>query len=790
MNRFFFIAVAVFSMLFLLSCGGGKSDKCPEGYTWDGVECKKDDVVNPDKDSNENQDKDQKNDVDQTENDLEQDDNENNDDDQGYTGSCVEVKAGGTLEINVETKVLTIGAVTLNGKNDDENLFGELWGENKATLSEFKIADIDSELSGKKFKIPVGSYDFGFKSSSFENRIVIAENIDFSSDQTINVDLPLFHFSGAVQKNGGVLSVGTGMEDVTKIILRSGSFEKVVPYSDFSSFDITVPKGKYSVYFEGELASGEGLFKGTVLSADNGIEIEDDVNLNINIETVTIKGDAVNKGYNVETGQIVIVETPPFDNISSILIPDLASKSYSATIIKGVRVEVLYLPETDSYPAKYIKLETWDDTSANKTQNIILDFGRIYGSVTFLGNATLPSASKCNGADCTRGKLKLSGFDSSFVVKDFGMSGDDLTYEALVVRRTENIVPDPDNPPSGTITVYNPKVYSMNFESHINNVSGAFEYSPFTVPLKYLNNDGVLASSFTFQNVAEEFVSEKEINFNIAPAVVEGTIALNGSAFTTSKNDFIKIRDLNGIEIPVVNLSELSDETFSFLAPVGEYDIIYEGEGVLGNEFKVSLERDFNISGNLTGKNLSIVTSKIIIDITVNGTSFKEWVKNSETLDGYDIVVNPDKTAANYFINVVKPESDNYYGEVISGLTINAYLNLFFKSSEKKEKSFVRVPLLLSHSMSSDKVADIPVKLTDYSSVVKLNGSPVAGASDHIAQLIIPGQNRTELFYPASGEAKALFKSGEHKSPAPELALNDGFDTKQTIKLECIYFGE
>jgi hypothetical protein len=795
MNRLFLIFIVVSALLFSVSCGGGdKNDKCPEGYTWNGSECEKDSVINPDKDTIVNYDEDPKNDTDPADDDSENDESGSDDDSTSYTGDCTEVKAGGTLEINVQTKNLTIGEITINGESDDTNLSGELWGENKATLSEFKIADIDGTLSGKKFKIPVGRYDFLFKSASYENRITLLENIDMASgDRTLDFEIPLFHFTGSVLKNGAAFTVEAGMEDATKIKLKSGTYEKIIPYSDFGAFDVVVPKGTYSVYFEGQLASGQGVFKGTILSSTNGIEIEEDVDSGINVETVTFSGNAVNEGYDVSTGQIIIVENPPFDNPSAVIIPDLATKAYSVTMTKGAQFNVLYLPETDSYPVKYIKLELWDDLSAGKTHDIILDFARLHGTVTFLGNASLPSVSECTGADCTRGKLKLAGFDySSLVIKDFGTTGEDLTYDALVVRRTKNIVPDPENPPDGTKVVYNPKTYTMNFESHLNNVKGAFEYSPFTLPLKYLNSESVPVSNFTFQNVAEEYVLEKEINFNITPMLVEGTVTLNGSAFTTEKDDLIKIRDLNGIETPVINLSELSDGTFSFLVPTGEYDVIYEGEGVLGSEFKTYIERNLNVTGNMSGQTLGITTSKIVLGLSINGTPFKEWAQNNKTLNDYQIVVNPDKTAANYLIDIVKPTDGDWHGEVISGLTINAYLDLFFTSSEKEKKSFMRIPLLVSHSMSSDKTVDTSFNITEYSTTVKINSSAVTGASDYIAQLQIQGQNRTEVFYPASGTeaAKALFRSGEHKSPRPELILNEGFDTKQTIELNCIYFGE
>ena len=94
--------------------------------------------------------------------------------------------------------------------------------------------------------------------------------------------------------------------------------------------------------------------------------------------------------------------------------------------------------------------------------------------------------------------------------------------------------------------------------------------------------------------------------------------------------------------------------------------------------------------------------------------------------------------------------------------------------------------------MGSDTTVNFALKLTEYSTSVKLNGGNVTGASGHIANLRIQGQNRTEVFYPASGteSVKAIFKSGEHKSPGPEIILNEGFDTKQAVQLECLYFGE
>lgn len=783
MNRFFLIFLIV-TALFLVSCDGGSgSEKCPAGYSWNGSECEKDDVINPDNNPVTDNDSNTVDDNVSPDDDAVEDDSDTTDDENPYTGDCIEIKKGGNLDINIETKTLTIGEVTLSGSADDANLYGELWGENRSTLSEFKIADIDGNLSGKKFSIPKGRYTFSFKNVASDNKMVILEDIDMASgDRTLDMDIPLVHFTGAVLKNGGAFTVEAGMETSTKITLRSGTYEKEIAYADFAAFDVVLPKGKYSVYFEGELNSGEGIYKGTVLAAADGIEISDTLDQNIDVTTVTFSGNAVNEGYDVSTGQIIIVETPPFDDPSAVIIPDLATKSYSVTMTTGAAKSVLYLPETDSYPVKYITIEKWEDLSTGKTHNIILDFGRIHGSITFLGGANLPSVSKCEGADCSRGKLKVVGFDySSLLIKDFGTEGVDLTYEAFIIRRTKT--DDPETP-------YLPKKYSMTFESHLNNVSGCFQYSPFTVPLKYLNADSAMVSTFTIQNAAEEYLLEKEINFNIAPMLIEGTVTLNGTAITTDKEDLIKLRNENSIETPVINISELTDGTFSFMVPTGDYEVIYEGEGVLGTFFRTHIEKDFTVSGNMTGEVFAMSTAKMNLGMTVNGTPFKDWIENDKTVKAHRITINPDKTAAQYSIDTVKQTDAPYYGEVLTGGTLNAFLDIYFESVGEND-SFMRIPLLASHNMGSDTNIEIPLKLTDYTTSIKLNGKEIAGASDYTAVFKISGQNRTEIFYsPTGSETKAYYKTGEHKSPIPEIVLNDGFDTLQAIELDCLYFGE
>ncbi len=787
MKRYLLFTIFLISTVFVFSCDGGKSDECEEGYIWDGSECVKEDN--------------NKNDDPIIPVDNEQDDNVAPDDDvdeiteetpdadeDPYTGNCIEIEKDGTLNIDVKTKVLTIGTVKLKGTEETDGVYGELWAENTGTLSEFKVTDIDADLSGKTFNFPEGRYNFFYKGDSADNRIAISEGIDIISDRTLDLELPIYHLTGAVTKNSAAITVDAGQEDATYVTLKSGTYEYTIPYADFAAFDVIVAEGTYAVTFDGQLSAGGPVFKGSVTLADGEIEVTEAVAQNINIETVTYSGNAVNKGYDVAAGQIAIVESPPFNDLSAVIVPDLATKAYSIEVIKNSGYEVVYLPEADSYPTRYIKLETWDDFSANQSHDIDMDFARLHGSVTFLGNAMLPAVDNCDLGDaCSRGELKVVGFDAtSLLVKDFGTTGDDLTYEVLLVRGQE--VPDPQNEGE---TIYNPKTYQMTFESHLNNVTGGFTSIPFTMTLTHMNTSGQNVAPFTFQDTELNLMAEREINFNIAPMVVEGTVTLNGSAFTTDKDDFIILKDENGIETPVVNIKDLTDGTFSFMAPDGEYDIIYSGEGILGTEYRTFIDEGYDISSNVTDAAFDLRTAKIILDFEVNGTAFKEWVAGREDIDGTSIVINPDKTAATYVIDVTTPSEGAPYAEVLVGSKINAFLDIFFKNTDTDNTSFTRTVMLAGHQMTSDKTPEVYVNLTPFKTILTLNGKKISGTSEYQAMMKISGNNKTELYYPADGTAiNAMFKSGEHKTPLPEIDLNDGFDTKQEIEFDCIYLSE
>ena len=492
--------------------------------------------------------------------------------------------------------------------------------------------------------------------------------------------------------------------------------------------------------------------------------------------------------------------------------------SYNVTVTEGADLSLLYLPTDVSYPTEYMKLESWNSTTETPSaHDIILDFALIHGKITFRGGNNFPSVTKCKQADCTIGKLKASGeYDfSSFVVKNFGTTlevdeNGDVTYEALLVRRLATKITDSN----GSRTEYSPKKYKMTFESHLNDVEGIFSYSPFSVPATYTKNDEQI-SSFSFQNTTEEYIldengnrvtdeesgeylttpvvkweNELTIDFDIAPRSISGSVTLNGSTFSTESKDLIKLRDENGTEYPVINLSELSDGKYSFFAPENDYDVIYEGDGILSSEFKTFIERSINVStSDEENHELTLKTGKVKFNFNVNEMPFADWITEATpNLESYGFAVNIDKTVGDFVFPLSKKD-DTYSAEILTGVTINGYLELVFKDNVNSQKSFSRIQLLSSHNFTADKKVDTDCHIADFDFSVKLNGSPVS-AADYAAELKIQGVNNADVFCSGENPVKVLLKQGEYKSSVPKLYLNEGFGTKQEIALECLYFGK
>lgn len=809
--------IALFAAVFLLvSCGGGSKDSdhsCPEGYNWSGTDCVRGDSPIDGGDSG--TDTASQPDDGDTADDSDGDDNTDTDTDNpdsgssDYNGSCEVVRSGGKFEINVETKKLTVGNVTILGSNDLADVYGELWGQNKSTLSEFKIADIDSKLSGKTFDLPKGRYEFSYKpvyksgeKTISGSKIVFEKSdggkmdeIDMSSgDRTFDFDIPLYRFKGKVLNNDGADFTAVDEEVQPQLTVSSGSFEKVITYDEFGGYDILLPKGTYSVYFKGRLVAGVD-FEGTVLSGSGALKIEGDsatIEKNIEIKTTRFAGSKViaDGAAEVTGGSLVLVENPPLGAINAVVIADLsASSSYDVTVTAGAAFNLLYLPGgTASYPRQFMKLETWSTETENPaSHDITLDFAEVHGTVTFLGGKTFPTVSKCVKEDlreCSIGKIKVQYYEnsndaSSYLVKDLGqeLAADeegnvlDVTYSALLPRRimTSNLEDE-------SIT-YKAKTYEVVFESHLNDVSEIFDGNPFTMEV----------GSFSFKGETDDsIINTKQFDFNIAPSKVSGKITLDDSPVDTKTPDLVKLKGSDGMEYTVAVLSELSKGDFSFYAPNGTYDVIYSGKGVLEKDFKTYIERDFEVNGD-TKEDFAIKTGKITLDFNVNGTPFAQWVKEQKGLS-VGLAVNIDKLTNDFLFDFAEKDG-KYAAKVILGSTVNASLELAFDDKVDSEKSYARIPLLNQHNLTSGKTVTTDLTLVDFSLSVKLNGKEVT-ASKYAAKLKLPGTHQAEIYCPATSSVGVFLPEKEYKSPTPELSLNEGFGTKQDITVPCMYFGK
>ena len=858
MRKLFQIAILALFVL-IVSCGGGgkdPKDSCPDGYEWSGTDCVKKGSVIDGGDSGTADTGTQTDDGDTADDSGNSDGDENDDSDNtdsgtsDYHGSCKIVRSGDSFEINVETKKLTVGAVTVKGATDLTNVYGELWGKNESTLSEFKIADIDSKLAGKTFELPKGKYEFSYKPVYKSGEKTVSgsaipfvdsngkklENIDMSTgDKTLDFDVPLYHFKGKVLGSGG--TDFTAADEVEpELTVSSGSFEKVIPYSEFAAYDILLPKGTYSVYFKGRLVAGVD-FEGTVLSgvvssnnsgdsgdagegeseesasetSDGAIQIEGDsatIEKNIEIKTIRFAGSIVIAGddaVDVKSGRLILVENPPLGSVNAVVVADLSADgatAYDVTVTAGATFNLLYLPETDSYPKQFIKLETWSAATENPgAHNISLDFAKVHGTITFLGGNNFPTVSKCvpkecqEGAEnncvvreCSIGKLKVQGYSSSgdseevtsYLIKDLGsqMPTDEegnavsVTYTALLPRRfmTTDV--------NGNSTFVS-KTYTMVFESHLNDVAEIFDGNPFTV------STGV---SFSFSKTeADEsivWLSDKTLDVNIAPSKVSGKITLNEQPVDITSPDLVKLKGSDGIEQTVAVLSELSKGEFSFYAPKGTYDVIYSGKGILQKDFKTYIERDFEIKGD-TNKDFEIKTGKITLDFKVNGTPFAQWAAEHKALK-FGLAVNIDKLTNDFLFDFMEKD-EKYVSEVILGSTVNASLEIAFDDKVDSEKSYVKIPLLNQHNLTSGKTVTTDMTLVGFSLSVKLNGTDVT-ASKYAAKLKLPGTHQAEIYCPATSAVAVFLPEKEYKSPTPGLSLNEGFGTKQEITVPCMYF--
>ncbi len=781
------------SILFFVACGS-KNETCETGYHWDSSagECVKNVGEITDKD-NFVVEKDSLDSDAISENDVITESEEIPDQDQ-YSGDCMFVAPGGTLNINVETRTLVIASLKVDGK-DVASLDGELWAENAYTLSDFKLTDFNPSPIAAPFHMPKGSYNFYYKSKSTDNKILIKKDVDLTTDQTISLDIPIFTFSGKVLKNGSAFpSIDSDKETNTKIILSNDSYEFEIKYSDFGNFSVTLPAGKYSVEFVGQLSKGEPVFKGTVMDDDNSIDISKDKTANINIKTAVFSGSVSVEGASVSAGKLAVATQPPVSDVNSVLISDLgATKHFSRELITnpGTSYYVIYLPSENSYPASFLRLGEWSweagkEPSGSVSKSVIMDLGKIHGTLSFLGG-NFPEAKSCDNSQpyCTRGRLKIIGFDgSATLVKNLGASGGDNKYEILVVRRQKF----KDN--DGKIT-YLPKNYKMVFEGHLNDAPGIYKEMPFTIPLKYTNSEGAQATQITFQLADNTFTTDKEINFNVQPNVVSGEITFNDKDVSSKAKitDLIYLKNEDKTEVPVLNLSKIKDKTFSFYVPSGTYDVIYKGDGLLGTTQKVVFEKAFEISSNVSNKKLEIKTSKISLDLKVGDKSLEEFLK-SKGISHFDFEVVSDFGAQSFKLPFTKGSGDIKSSvEALNGETWNLNMVLYTNKVGEKESSFT-IPIDYLNNLSADRTITKTLDIVSFYANVTVNGKPpLSTATSYRGLFQFGGKEHYVAVIPPNKTDKAtLFViPKEYSTPSPELYLNDGFDTKQKLHTQCVF---
>ncbi len=795
MFRFFITVIFFISSISFISCGSDDSEKCPDGYHWDdnlGM-CVKDDSGETSDESDINTDKDpdseEKDEIPDTDTHEEDPDN-----DEPYTGNCLYGSPGEILNIDVSEYEVTIGNVTVNGEEPDNSLEGLLWARNKSTFSDFEIMEIDSSIKGKTFHIPAGTYTFYYRIDENDQKIALVEDMAINSNTTLDMDIPLYTWSGAVLKNSSAYpEIDADKQSETKIIISSGAYKYEIPYEDFGSFTLQIPREKYTVNFEGQLSPGGEIVKATVMDNDNSVEITEDISMNIDIPVRNLSGSISIEGFNVNSGYLAIAEAPPLSEISTILTNSIPDGTYSAEVIggPGKSYYVLYLPSKADYPSTYINLKQWNDITDLESADITLDFARLYGSLTFRGG-NFSALNSCEHSDplCTAGKLRIQDFGGqSTLVKNLGPDPSDNTYEILLVRR--QYLGEDEGVPQ-----YSEKQYAMTFESTLNDVVNSIgKGEPFTMELKHMNQSGTsMVKAITFTDTESNWLTEREINFDVNPVEISGTASYNGSDIETDKDEFIYLRK-DGVNTPVINLSE-SGSSFSFFAPPGTYSILYEGSALLGTQHRAIVKNEFQIQEDTDINDASIEIKSFILTLglTVNNMELRSFMDEMPENSEINFVVEPENFNAIYTLpwedKSASPPQVRFIGsnpwtlkmELSSG-SKDAVSKYHFTVAEQNTMS----GLSADYTLTND---DNPLEIIQLESQLTSNGSKITGAENYRGILTISknmSNMEADIYYPPSADNTALLYLFPGEYSNGKLMTNDGFDTKQSIFTECIY---
>ncbi len=777
------------ALLFVIACGGG-GHKCPEGYHWDDStgQCEIDTNI-PD----EEQDHDIiRDDAAMPDEDVSDEDTLIPDADQ-YTGPCLFAEEGGLIVFDITLHTITFGPITVGGVSNDSLVKGELWAQDETTKSEFKVAELSPTLTGKTVHLAPGTYSFFYRGPKAQQTdpdhtaVLISQHVTVAGTMTLPLDLPLVTISGSVTKNGAAFPALTGAAATeTKVTLQSGTYSFEIPYTSFADFTLTVPKGTYTASFSGHLSDGAPAFYAKFRSGNTAITVDSAASVPLDIVTATVNGNASIDGVALSGGMLAIVKDPPLEPLSAILVGNLGSSTtYNTEIIanEGITYTVIYLAKQEDYPYSMIRLTQWSEFSPATTDSVVLDFGRVSGTISFkTAGGPFPALTLCQPteAQCTRGRLKAMSMASGTVIlKELGASGDDYTYSALLVRR-QKVCKDPEC----TDFDYTPQPFSLYFESYFNDIAGMTNYLPFTTKVSVNSIDA-------FQFVSgSDFTTEMQLDIVVSPVTVSGTVTFEGSPVSGATDDMLFIRDTTTqTETPVVNLGSLSGGTYSFMAPAGTYHVVYKGSHLFGYDQRGTISTDLSIgTSDISGKTLDIGAAKIQLNFTVNGGSVADFVAAHPAITGYDFSAANDKnTLGNSAITPVAAEPYPYF-KLLKSSAWDIYLNLYV--TEGTETSVFRFPLAQLTNVSGDTMVQKALAIVPFEAGLSANGASVNGSGASRALLEITGDTRAKVFFPPTGNAHLFLSPATYANPSPQMTLGSGFDAAQRIITNCLFVSE
>jgi hypothetical protein len=290
-----------------------------------------------------------------------------------------------------------------------------------------------------------------------------------------------------------------------------------------------------------------------------------------------------------------------------------------------------------------------------------------------------------------------------------------------------------------------------------------------------------------FQKADESYLTQREIDINIAPKAVSGTVTFNGKAISCDKDEYIyAVNNVTKDEVPIINLKALTDTSFAVQMPEGTYTLVYDGECLLENRHKVPVLRDLSISDTVTGVDIAMQTSRFFLAHTINETPYKEWVKAHSEVKSVQFTVGTDGSALRWKLTE-KMEGDTPTVAVFNGEDWK--LSMAVITGEGEEASEAVFPLYSVKNMKADVTVEADIPAIPFTTQLTVDGKPMKDATEWRGKLEFGSESFYLIKYPHKGTttAKGFALPGEYDVPTPTVYLNDGFDAKEKLRLECIF---